>query len=108
MTVITYESNETEKTVEFFEHVHNFLGKIHSIEHKRLKMETEYQTIITGSEETLVINGGLSSGYAGEGPRGLARVLEKLGIQKEKAEHYAKDRVTHKKGFKHTFLVGLD
>ncbi|EIM05215.1 hypothetical protein A1A1_17330 [Planococcus antarcticus DSM 14505] len=106
--MITYNVDETEQAVKFVESNLSFLGKIYSIEHKRLKMESEYQTTINGSEETLVINGGLSSGYLGEGPRGLARVLEKLGIQKEEAEYYAKDRETHKKGFKHTFLVSLD
>lgn len=98
----------TEQAVRFVENNLNFLGKIHSIEHKRLKIESEYQTIITGSEETLVINGGLSSGYLGEGSRGLVRILEKLGIQKEEAEHYAKDRVSYKKGFKHVFLIVLE
>ncbi|WP_211653237.1 hypothetical protein [Planococcus alpniumensis] len=64
-----------------------------------MKSETMYQTIIKGTEETLTINDGLSSGYAGEGPRGLVKVLERLGVESSDAEYYAKDRDTHKKGF---------
>lgn len=106
--MITYEVMETERAVQFVEKNLDFLGKIRSIEHKRLKSETMYQTIITGTEESMTIDGGLSSGYAGEGPRGLSRVLQALGLSKEAADKYAKDRVIFKNGFKHNFIIGLD
>lgn len=97
--MITYDAIETEQAVKIFENNLDFWGKVQSIEHQRLKFETLYKTTIIGSEETLVINNGLSSGYAGEGPRGLYRVLEKLGIESADAKFYVTDRDTHKKGF---------
>lgn len=101
--MITYNVDETEQAVNFVENNLNFLGKIKSIEHKRLNLAPHYRTIIIGSEESLTINGGLSSGYTGEGPRGLMRILEKLDIENDAAEHYSRDTKIYKKGFLHKF-----
>lgn len=103
MNLITYDTNETAQAIAFFENNIDFLGRIKSVEHKRSRMKSEYKTTITGSEETLVINGGLSSGYHGEGTKGLAKVLVRLGINSSAAESYAKDSEAYKKGFKHDF-----
>lgn len=52
------------------------------------------------------IKGGLTSGYVGEGSKGLVYVLKKLGIDEKKAEDLVMDKKEHKKEFMYTFNVG--
>ncbi len=66
------------------------LGKVTSVEHSRNKNKIDYQTTIHGTDDTMVITGGLTSGYGGEGPNGLATVLKELGVEEEVAEQHAK------------------
>lgn len=56
------------------------LGEIISVEHLRNAKKVNYQTIIVGADHTLQVDGGLGSGYPGEGPRGLEKVLGMLGL----------------------------
>ena len=106
--MIIYDTETTQQAIKFFENNIELLGKIRSIEHKRKLSETGYETIFTGTDETMTIIGGLSSGYSGEGSNGLVHVLKKLGVDEGKAETLVMDNKANKKGFKHTFIVGLD
>lgn len=65
--MITYDAGRTERAVEFFENNLDFLGKVQSIKHEVLNHRPFYKTTIEGSEETLVINNVLASGFSGEG-----------------------------------------
>ena len=55
---------------------------------KKKTGKINYKTTIEGTNEIIVFNGELGSGYRGEGPNGLIYVLEKLGLSKEQAEGY--------------------
>ena len=86
--MITYDAGGTEQAVKFFENNLDFIGTVRSIEHEVLNDAKFYKTTIKGSEETLVINNALTSGFSGEGPRGLKRVLERLGVESIDAQFY--------------------
>lgn len=97
--MITYDAGGTKQAVEFFENNLDFLGKVQSIEHEVLRNATFYKTTIKGSEETLVINNALTSGFSGEGPRGLKIVLERLGVESIDAQFYTGELNSEKNGF---------
>lgn len=97
--MITYDGGGTKEAVEFFENNLNFLGEVHSIKHEVLNHRPFYKTTIEGSEETLVIDSVLASGFSGEGARGLKRVLEKLGVESVDAEFYTGALSYGKNGF---------
>lgn len=81
------------------------IGEIISLEHFRNVKKIGYQTIIVGSDHTLRVDGGLGSGYPGEGPRGLENILGKLGLDKNTAQSLVYDKnATH---FKYEFKKSI-
>lgn len=78
--MIVIDTDTTVNAVKLIEKNLVNLGEIVSIEHTRKAKKIGYQTIIVGKEHTLRVDGGLGSGYPGEGPRGLEKVLGMLGL----------------------------
>jgi len=101
--MIILETSTTETAKAFVERNLEFLGEIHLVEHKRNQENIDYQTIISGSENVMIINGGLTSGYQGEGTRGLIYILKKLGVSEEKAT----ELVEKNRDNTHTFKVDI-
>lgn len=58
----------------------DLVGKLKYIEHRHVKSETGYETFFKGSEGEILLKGGFSSGYNGEGPSGLKTILLELGF----------------------------
>lgn len=83
--MIEYSTGVTNKAVRFVETNKDLIGKPISIFHKRNKNTISYVTIIEGTEEKLKINGGLTSGYGGEGPWALVSILKLFGVSEKKA-----------------------
>lgn len=79
-------THEAEKFVE--ENISK-IGKVKSIHHKRNSTKVDYETIIKGEYETIVVQGGITSGYNGSGPKGLYRVFKLLGVDEETAQQSA-------------------
>lgn len=79
------------------------LGELRYIEHSRNSNKIEYKTIIVGEINDLVIEGGLGSGYTGEGPSGLLKVLILLGIDNETANKLVYENTQNTYTFKHEF-----
>ncbi|WP_306009355.1 hypothetical protein [Bacillus sp. MMSF_3328] len=86
--MITYQNGITKKSLSFvFDNLHR-LGEINSIAHKRNKSQIFYETTINGTDDIMIIKGGLGSGYGGEGPNGLHKLLVELGLSEELANEY--------------------
>ena len=98
--MIILETSTTKKAKEFVERNLDLLGEISFVEHKRNLKNIDYQTIITGSEDTMVIDGGLTSGYQGEGTSGLIYVLEKLGVSRNEATNLVEKNTSNTHEFK--------
>lgn len=77
----------------------NLIGKPKSVTHISNSEMVEYETIIEGTEDIMIVLGGLTSGYDGAGPNGLKRTLVFLGIDEETAHNYSRQ----KSGVKHNF-----
>lgn len=75
------------------------IGEVISVKHIADHDAAEFETIIEGEKDSIKIIGGLSSGYRGEGPRGLKYILVELGMPADQAERYALSRG----GFRHIF-----
>lgn len=84
--IITGSTNEAKNFVN--NNIDN-IGRLKSIFHTRDKENIFYQTTIVGYDETMVIEGGLTSGYSGEGCHGFFDILTSLGIDEDKASMYA-------------------
>lgn len=84
--ITTGSTNEAEN---FFRSNIANIGEVKSISHKRDKESIFYETIIVGNDETIIIEGGLTSGYSGEGSHGFFNILTSLGIDEDKANMYA-------------------
>ncbi|WP_147640288.1 hypothetical protein [Paenisporosarcina sp. HGH0030] len=82
-------NGNTRQQKEFFDENLGKLGDIKRVTHKRDGQSVEYETIIEGTEETMLLSGGFSSGYGGEGPNGLVYALTKMGVSNEEARKYA-------------------
>ncbi|MFA1737992.1 hypothetical protein [Lysinibacillus fusiformis] len=61
------------------------IGKIKYVKHTKKPRKVEYVTTFVGEDDTIELVGGLTSGYVGTGPNGFVRVLESLGLEKQKA-----------------------
>lgn len=102
--MIIIDTETTSDAVKLVEGNLGNLGKIISVEHARGGRKIGYQTIITGEDHTIRVDGGLSSGYPGEGPKGLIKVLELLGLSNETAIQLVDaNREDNKHSFKHSF-----
>lgn len=101
--MITYQDGITKRSLSFaIENIHR-LGELKSISHKRNKEEIFYETTIKGSEDTMIITSGLGSGYGGEGPSGLIKLLIELGVP----EDLASDHVYENTDTEYSFNIVL-
>lgn len=96
--MMIYESETTVNAVEFVKNNLNLLGKLKSISHKR---SSSYETTIVGWYDKMVIKGGFSSGYVGEGSTALFDLLLSLGVP----ETLARKNVFENKEPKHNFEI---
>lgn len=78
--MITFETGSTNESIDFAKENLSRLGKIERITHERKREDVFYKTTFYGSYNTMTIIGGLASGYRGEGPRGLAELLNEIGV----------------------------
>ena len=62
------------------------IGDLKSVEHKHVSKVHGYETLFKGSYGEILVKGGFSSGYPGEGPRGLATILKELGFNENVIE----------------------
>lgn len=83
--MLEHGSKITNRSIEFVKDNLKYIGKPLIVTHKRNKQEIYYETTIEGTLDSIVINGGLGSGYGGEGPRGFVKVLTFLGVPEEQA-----------------------
>lgn len=58
----------------------DLVGKLEYIEHRHVNLGTKYETVFKGSEGEILLKGGFSSGYPGEGTRGFKTILLELGF----------------------------
>lgn len=72
----------------------------YKILHIRISDEVIYKTLFVGNEESLLVNGFMTSGYIGGGPGLFSRALNALSVDKDiidgyiyKADNYSKDTV---------------
>jgi hypothetical protein len=86
--MLKIESGTTNEAVKFVRNNIEMLGTLKSITHTRNMDSIYYKTVIKGSHNTIVLEGGLTSGYRGEGSNGLKKVLVMLGVDENIAEHY--------------------
>ena len=99
--MLKIEAETTRDAIAFVKNNLDLLGVLKEVEHTRNL--NEYITTIKGQYHSMVIDGGLGSGYEGEGPRGLANVLLHLGVSKDKIQ----DQVYGNSGDKHQFKIKL-
>lgn len=95
--MIIFETGSTSESLDFVKENLSRLGKIERITHERNREDVFYKTTIYGEHNTMLINGGLASGYGGEGPRGLADLLLDIGIDEDvvKKEVYGNSDAIH-------------
>lgn len=55
------------------------IGNVTRIQHFRNEDTGDYRTFVLGTRGAIRIDGGLSSGYGGEGVRGLLTVIQECG-----------------------------
>lgn len=78
----------TNEALNFFKENIEQVGTVKSITHTRNIDKIYYKTVITGENNSMVIEGGLTSGYMGQGAKGLKKVLVTLGLDEITAEKY--------------------
>ena len=86
MILIVEEIDATNQAIEVVENLGNMLGEIKSVEHRHTLKTPNYETKLIGTDGEILIKGGFSSGYPGEGPRGLKKVLINLGFPPAQVE----------------------
>jgi hypothetical protein len=69
----------TRYSLEFWEKVKKRLGTVDQIEQTFSEADW-FKTSITDSNGVTIIMRGFASGYHGEGPRGLAQLLDEIGV----------------------------
>lgn len=85
---ITIEDVHTKEAITAVRKTIELIGKIKSIDHKYINEIYGYETAFNGVNGRIVVKGGFSSGYQGEGPQGLKRILAELGVNERKIEEY--------------------
>lgn len=85
---ITIEDVHTKEAVTAVRKTIELIGKIKSIDHRYINEIYGYETAFNGVNGRIVVKGGFSSGYQGEGPQGLKRILAELGVNERKIEEY--------------------
>ncbi|WP_374963757.1 hypothetical protein [Lysinibacillus sp. RS5] len=96
--MIKYETGTTDEAEKFIAENISKIGKIKYVKHTRRRDKIDYITTFVGEVETIELIGGLTSGYDGKGPNGFVRVLESLGVEKQKAYdfvHEQSDKENH-------------
>lgn len=101
--MIMLDTGTTGRAEEFVERNIAMLGAIKSISHRRDMVKVDYETTIVGEKDTLIIKGGLTSGYSGTGPHGFIRVLKSLGLSEEAATRLVKGNTEEIHEFTHQF-----
>jgi hypothetical protein len=101
--MITFKNGITKSTLDFVLGNLQRLGEIQSLSHKRDKSKIFYETIIKGSDDTMIISGGIGSGYSGEGPGGMLKLLLELGVPEDKARAYVYDNTDTEHNFEVIF-----
>jgi len=85
---ITIEDVHTKEAITAVRKTIELIGKIKSIDHRYINEIYGYETAFNGVNGRIVVKGGFSSGYQGEGPQGLKRILAELGVNERKIEEY--------------------
>jgi len=81
MVEIFIDANSTHKAEELFEKYHKAFGTIVSVEMNNKLPKVEFElTLVNEAGDKMIVKNGLTSGYAGEGPHGTLRVLQKAGF----------------------------
>lgn len=86
MILIVEEIDTTNQAIEVVKNLGNVVGEIKSVEHRHTLKTPNYETKLIGTDGEILIKGGFSSGYPGEGPRGLKKVLINLGFPPAQVE----------------------
>ena len=84
--MIKFATDITLEAVQFISENIKWVGTLESIRHERHRRKMYYKTIFTGSDKTLEIYSGITSGYVGAGPDGFYKVLVELGVAEEIAK----------------------
>lgn len=71
----------TSKSIEFYERYKDAFGEVVSAEMISDQIKVDYKlTLRNNEDEELIFDGGLTTGYLGEGCRGTQRVLKLAGF----------------------------
>lgn len=62
--------------------------KPYKIIHLKKEGQIFYKTIFQSDNKSILVDGPLTSGYAGQGPKEFAKLLSELGIEEEILEKY--------------------
>lgn len=85
----------TSASIDFYERYKEAFGNVVSAEMIANPEKVEFKLIlINEDEEELVFEGGLTSGYSGEGPSGTERILKLAGF--EVSDDFTEDNVLFK------------
>ena len=89
--MIEFKTGITPEAVEFVRDNIERIGKLIRITHERDIGDVYYKTTFIGTKDTMIVLGGLSSGFDGSGPNALYQLLLELGVPEDKAKREVYD-----------------
>ena len=89
--MIEFKTGITPEAVEFVRDNIERIGKLIRITHERDIGDVYYKTTFIGTKDTMIILGGLSSGFDGSGPNALYQLLVELGVPEDEAKQAVYD-----------------
>ncbi|MCE4046573.1 hypothetical protein LXM56_20845 [Lysinibacillus fusiformis] len=84
--IITIENTYTKEAINAIRNTIELIGEIRSIDHLYANEIYGFETFFNGANGRIIVKGGFSSGYQGEGPQGLKQILKELGFNEERVE----------------------
>lgn len=84
--IITIEDAYTKEAINAIRNTIELIGEIRSINHLYANELYGFETFFNGKNGRIIVKGGFSSGYQGEGPQGLKQILKELGFNEEIVE----------------------
>ena len=106
--MIEFKTGITPEAVEFVKDNLNRIGELVKITHERNRRDVYYQTAFVGTKDTIILVGGLSSGFDGSGPNALYQLLVELGVPEDEAKREIYDSKENSSWFEIEMKLCLD
>lgn len=106
--MIEFKTGITPEAVEFVRDNIERIGKLIRITHERDIGDVYYKTTFIGTKDTMIILGGLSSGFDGSGPNALYQLLVELGVPEDEAKREIYDSKENSSWFEIEMKLCLD